>query len=239
MTTTLKNSSLSALLSDCNTSDEEKEIFAKNAQILKDIYADSLTKFISKDIPKNYISYDLLRNYIGFAYRDVLQETGNVGIKNDTTTLMLNTIANALTTHEIKKNVLLNGALGTGKTTALKAAHKALQKAYNENYSNTLSVYMTATQIGRMNHQDLEKLINVSNLFIDDLGIEPASVNSYGTNYNPITEILMERYGKKRSRTIISTNLIGEQIKDKYSEQVLSRIKECYQIINISQSLYR
>ena len=73
-------------------------------------------------------------------------------------------------------------------------------------------------------------------LCFDDLGDE-REINHYGNRINLMAEVLKERYvNVPHNRTMVTTNLTPEQIKEKYGERVYSRMREMFNIIPIAGS---
>ncbi len=118
-------------------------------------------------------------------------------------------------------NLYLSGESGTGKTCyASSIAGELIEKGH-------LVVYRTAWQLMKDvkeamygNNQDLTDLLLDSDLLIiDDLGTEMNSELSKTEMFNIINGRLL-----KRKKVIVSTNLGLNEIKDKYSERLSSRI---------------
>ena len=130
-------------------------------------------------------------------------------------------------------NLLFQGNTGIGKTFFSNCIAKELLD------SGHSVIYFTAFQLfdilsKGVFEKDAEALLAHQNIFdcdlliIDDLGTELA--NSFTTSQ--LFLCLNERILRKKS-TIISTNLNLAQIRDMYSERVLSRISNSYTIIKL------
>jgi DNA replication protein DnaC len=124
-----------------------------------------------------------------------------------------------------KKNIVLYGATGTGKTYCAKIIAEKL-KAQN------FRVYFTSAYnlIKRMRENSFgadtatDKDFFASDLLIiDDLGTEPEHKNSDEYLYT----VLSERYENDKP-LIITTNLSPEQIFDKYDQRIAGRIFDKY-----------
>lgn len=131
-------------------------------------------------------------------------------------------------------NILIYGEVGLGKTfltnciakAILDRGHKVLYLSATELYQDILSPYL-------MNQEnslaDLYKYVyNCDLLIIDDLGTE--MINSFTkTNF---FEIINQRIIRGKS-TIISTNLELMDLKNKYTERIMSRIIAEYTVFQI------
>lgn len=131
-------------------------------------------------------------------------------------------------------NILIYGEVGLGKTfltnciakAVLDKGHQVLYLSSNELFKNVLSPYL-------MNQEkslaDLYKYVyNCELLIIDDLGTE--LTNSFVTSN--LFEIINQRNISGKS-TLISSNLGLKDLKDRYSERIMSRIIESYTVFNI------
>ena len=65
-------------------------------------------------------------------------------------------------------------------------------------------------------------------MFIDDLGKEPHSVTTFGTQTMPMEDLLSIRYDK-RSITLATANLRIDDFK--YSKSIKERMKEMFNVI--------
>lgn len=124
-----------------------------------------------------------------------------------------------------KKNVVLIGATGTGKTylagctasAVIKKGYNAIMLssfALNNIFLNYHSLFSADRQVG------MDALINCDLLIIDDLGAEQ-NIKNVTVNY--LLNLLNER-NMRESSTIITTNLSSDEILSRYNERVYSRI---------------
>lgn len=133
-----------------------------------------------------------------------------------------------------KENLLLTGQTGLGKTFLCNCIAKEL-------LDNGFTVlYFTAPQLfklfeeSRFHREDMEDdskdmlstLFDVDMLIIDDLGTESISTITVSDLFN----VINSRYLNQTS-TIISTNLTFGQLKDRYSERIVSRIIGQYTLL--------
>lgn len=130
------------------------------------------------------------------------------------------------------KGLLYFGPAGTGKTFASRVIRGF------DNYR-----LFSATEIVHYyNSPDDKKLMmknfqyKYANIVIDDLGTEEG-ISDYGVKFELLEKILTFRHElfiRRGYRTIITTNLTGEQLKARYGERVYSRLHQMCQLINAS-----
>lgn len=62
-------------------------------------------------------------------------------------------------------------------------------------------------------------------LAIEDMGREPLQVLSYGNAYSPVTDLIEARYNRQLF-TVITTNLTGPEIRERYRQRLADRFNE-------------
>lgn len=136
--------------------------------------------------------------------------------------------------NEEKNNILFLGNAGVGKTFL---SHCIAYELMNEGFT---VLYLTSFQLfdllkqhafQKENHPSItsmEHLLGCDLLIIDDLGTELNNSFVSSQLFLCMNERLLRNKG-----TIISTNLSLGQLSKAYSERILSRIMEHYQILNI------
>lgn len=74
-------------------------------------------------------------------------------------------------------------------------------------------------------------------LVIDDLGTENEDFMQYGQRANPIAELLEKRYDlsfhRDRVRTIVTSNLTDQQLKERYGFRVFDRLREMFAVVTV------
>lgn len=132
-----------------------------------------------------------------------------------------------------KNNILFLGNAGVGKTFLSHCiAYELINQAYTVLYLTSFQLFDLLKQ--HAFHRDYEEpssldhLLGCDLLIIDDLGTELN--NSFVSSQ--LFLCMNERLLRKKA-TIISTNLSLGQLSQSYSERILSRIMESYQILNI------
>ncbi len=127
--------------------------------------------------------------------------------------------------HEFTINapsLLLLGATGTGKThLSLAIAKQVTEQGYNVIYGSMQPLLrkLESEHFGRAEGDSESQLIDCDLLILDDLGMEFDSPFNRVSLYNILNARLLE--GKP---TVISTNLSHSAIKERYGEQIASRI---------------
>ncbi len=131
-------------------------------------------------------------------------------------------------------NILIYGETGLGKTfltnciakELLDSGHSVLYLSANELFETVLSGFL----MNQKNElEDLYRYIyNSELLIIDDLGTE--LTNNFVLSQ--LFEIINKREINGKS-TLISTNLTMKQLRDRYSERIMSRIIANYTVFNI------
>jgi DNA replication protein DnaC len=134
---------------------------------------------------------------------------------------LLNTYCNKFPDTK-KKNIVMLGATGTGKTYCAKVIADKLKimKEYSVHFTSAYNLIkrMRENSFGADTQTDID-FFATDLLIIDDLGAEPDHKNSDEYLYT----VLSERYENDKSM-IITTNLSTEQILNKYDQRIAGRI---------------
>lgn len=169
----------------------------------------------------------------GREFKATAETTRNIGI-----------VAEWLTDQSKPFGLMLCGKVGNGKTTMLNAIKRCIHFCTdNESYQsqcehslnriNSTELYgMAKDPIGFGNVQGAKLLA------IDDLGCEPAEVMDYGNIIAPAVELLSYRY-EHRLMTIVTTNLLPRQIREKYGDRIADRFNEMMFRIVFNNETYR
>ena len=75
-------------------------------------------------------------------------------------------------------------------------------------------------------------------LAIEDMGREPVEVMSYGNVLNPVIDLLEYRYNQQLF-TLITTNLIPQEIRERYGNRIADRFNEMLDILIFRNKTYR
>ena len=134
------------------------------------------------------------------------------------------------------QNLFLYGTVGTGKSFLSGCvAQELLESGHSVIYFSsiglfdTLARYSFNTKLKESLYNFYEDLYNCELIIIDDLGTEVT--NSFISSQ--LFSCLNERHMRRRS-TIISTNLSLEELRDRYSDRVFSRITSNYTLCKLT-----
>lgn len=90
----------------------------------------------------------------------------------------------------------------------------------------------------KLNFKDFIRLSRTEMLAIDDLGTEPTEVMDYGNISYPLIDLLTQRY-ELQLFTIITTNLTGQAIREKYGDRIADRLNEMMERVGFDNPSYR
>jgi len=136
-------------------------------------------------------------------------------------------------------NLFFNGAPGLGKTfLSACIARVVAEKGYSVVYEMAGALFsrFEDAKFGRTDdtdtaRQEIKRYMECDLLILDDLGTEMTTVFIISALYELINTRLIT--GKK---TIISSNLTTDELKRKYSEQIMSRLEGEYQVLTFRGS---
>ncbi len=133
--------------------------------------------------------------------------------------------------HPESPSILMMGSTGLGKThLSLAIANEAIKKNYHVLYGSTQDFFVKIQNefFGKSKTgEDTTSLIaNTDLLVLDDLGAEYESSFNASTFYNLINSRLSHK-----KPTIISTNLSIQELQDRYSNRVVSRLISLYKTL--------
>lgn len=138
--------------------------------------------------------------------------------------------------NKVPTNLLLFGTVGCGKSFLSGCvAHEIIEAGYSVIYYSAISLFdnLAKETFNSKNKDELynmyDYLYNCDLLIIDDLGTETS--NSFVSSQ--LFALINERKLRKKS-TIISTNLSLEEIRERYSDRILSRIASEYTVCKLS-----
>lgn len=160
-------------------------------------------------------------------------------IVNDNTTPLIKAICFFLSEDERfeselefshSKGLLIRGVSGLGKT--------HLVKCVEANELNPVLI-QSMIEITDQVKAEGEYSLNMAGrkvLYLDDVGTEESPVKHYGTNVNWFKDFLEIYYskGKPFRNLMISTNLSFQQIEDKYGFRVRSRMKDLFNVVDVT-----
>ena len=201
-----------------------------------------LNRLKGKSIPNHSklpIDEDVCKQGLLCAFETGVERGFHQYISNGQQQEQLGAVAHWLTSHEKKWGVLLNGIPGNGKTTTLFAIRKVVDALELEDPNpisedKVLGFWIkTAKELCEVAVKDkkaFEQYKRAALLGIDELGLEPTVVSSYGNDYTPIIDLLAYRY-ESRLATIMTTNIRNADIRPKYGDRIADRLNEMCDII--------
>jgi DNA replication protein DnaC len=183
------------------------------------------------------ISEAFVKECLTMTYKQYIESEGITMIDDVNTTSAIAKSAQWLC-GGLKCGLLLYGTIGSGKTTLARAITTT---SYVLSNKNILPLNINAIDVARCCEADKDtykQYLQQEMLLIDDMGCEPTSVKSYGTEYTPLIELLYKRLDK-RLLTLITTNLSLRLIADTYGLRVWDRMKQMFVGVEFKNKSYR
>ncbi|MGL5914026.1 MAG: AAA family ATPase [Bacteroidales bacterium] len=177
------------------------------------------------------------------AYLHQVQSRGCIYQQNSNVEHFIEKAAKWLVDESAKFGLLIYGTVGNGKTTLARAICNTIKVLYYSEWSlDRKSVSITSAldlSKNAMENKDLfEKLKNSEMLFIDDIGLEPRIVKSWGNDFTPLVEVLIHRY-ERQLFTIATSNLCDKDFEPQYGERVSDRMKEMFDRLPFQEKSFR
>lgn len=164
-------------------------------------------------------------------------------VLDDKTKDNINQFVSYLTEGSSKFGVMFSGICGNGKTTMLYAFQNLLNylngKCLLEGNMNGI-IIIDAKEIAweAKDMKWLNALKQKPMLAIEDMGREPVEVLEYGNVLNPVIDLLEYRYNEQLF-TIITTNLIPKEIRERYGNRIADRFNEMFDRVIFENMTYR
>ena len=124
-----------------------------------------------------------------------------------------------------RHGVIVSGEYGCGKTSAMNVL-------LSHPYWTAPSVFdlNNPDDVAKLNYADhpvaMDYIFNTSNaVLLDDLGAESV-VNEYGVKRDYVSEFISRIHLNKNIRLFITTNLRGDELAERYSGRIVSRLKD-------------
>ena len=147
--------------------------------------------------------------------------------------------------YSLHKGIMLVGKIGTGKSTLMDvfARYCKLFLPHHKyifiDVRRVANHFMTEGNLDKYTYNLIKPRLSyerkpTTNYCFDDLGTEAENVKFYGTEIDPIRELLMDRYNLFKSHGIIThatTNLDFAHLKERYGERLASRMREMFNFI--------
>ena len=129
------------------------------------------------------------------------------------------------------KGLLLYGNCGRGKSLLERYAIPALFRGFPR---KIFSVVDCGSQ-----QYNIDDTISQKFIALDDIGVEVDRVE-YGTRRNSVVEVINQAQDNPNTMLIMSSNLSGEAIRDRYGDRIYDRVKYlCRRVAFNGQSLRR
>lgn len=210
-----------------------------------------MSAIIKRQITVDRFRFDLTPqkafDLLAACYRITVESRRRTFCDDPYVTEAIKEFAEYITAPTPKFGVMLCGPCGNGKSTMLYAFQKALNYLNARGHFSFLSEafkvgieIVDANEISIMSN-DYIKIRNLrsrSMLAIDDLGKEPAEVLSFGNVLSPVVDLLEYRY-QHQLFTAITTNLVPDELQDKYGVRIADRFNEMLQPIVFQDVNYR
>ena len=144
---------------------------------------------------------------------------------------------------DYKPGLMLFGSVGSGKSTLARAIVRLigfLYDRYDLGSERRCSVTCcSALDLSRIAADDIGKIQQfkfTKLLYLDDVGMEQATVKNWGNEFSPVVELLYYRYDYQKF-TIITSNLKGDQFRERYGERIGDRMLEMFDCLEFDQAL--
>lgn len=126
--------------------------------------------------------------------------------------------------------MVLYGTPGTGKSTYMRAVERAARMAHDTDSPRPSIRWEKASDLGYLlknNPEGWDAVKKCKLLLLDDIGFsgEAEVVNNYGVIARPVTELIEFRYDAQL-HTVMTTNLLRKELREKYGERIWSRLCE-------------
>lgn len=155
----------------------------------------------------------------------------------------LNTLGQKM---DLTKGIFLFGSVGVGKTRVMELFQSnklqcyqvvSCRKIVSEFIKNGDEVILPLSTQSYHFAKSIDNFWQESmGMCFDDLGTESDSAQNYGNRRNVLEQIILDRYDNHLPfhQTHITSNLTPAMIKDRYGDRVNSRMREMFNLIEIS-----
>jgi len=178
---------------------------------------------------------------VHFEPKFVIDEFNKIAFKE----LLLYFTGNEEFSGDLNKGILLIGEIGTGKSLIFK-----IFKYYTMNIirTNSFQMHSSIDIVDNVNTYGSEYLQQYSHnldgskphpirCYIDDLATVHEKIMHYGTEMNVIEQLISLRYNifeKYGTLTHSSSNIYPSEMKDRYDMRIIDRMKEMFNIIELT-----
>lgn len=175
-------------------------------------------------------------------YTNEIESRGGTVIFDDETKRHLRKASTWLVS-TTKPGLMLFGKVGNGKSTLARAIGRLIELVYASDGFRDRKVLQSVSALelaalAKDNPLKFQELKNSELLAIDDVGVEPSIVKSWGNEISPFTEIIYYRY-EKQLFTILTSNLTVYDIGGRYGPRVADRFTEMFDFMAFNGDSYR
>lgn len=183
-------------------------------------------------------AYDLLLA----AYMAEVEYRHREFVDDDATRENIRSVAEFVTSEGCKFGIMFCGVCGNGKTTLMYALQNVINAVNDAGGfdGKTGMKIAEAKEVAQAanNAKEFRALKSQPMLAIEDMGREPAEVLNFGNVLNPVVDLIEYRYDNQLF-TAITTNLTGEQIREKYGKRIADRFNEMLHVVIFKNNSYR
>lgn len=175
-------------------------------------------------------------------YEAEVQKRGVKCEMDDLTKRRVRQAAKWLCGDNFKPSLMLYGRVGSGKSTLARAIVRLIGFLYDRYEMGDRRCSVTccsALDLSRIAAEDISRIQQYKYtklLFLDDMGMEQATVKNWGNEFSPVVELLYYRYDFQKF-TIITSNLKGDQFRERYGDRIGDRMLEMFNTIEFDQTL--
>lgn len=196
-------------------------------------------RFKISDVPQEDIE-----TMLSMCYKAEVQKRGGV-FQYDAQTKERCKLAAKWLCNDCKPGLMLYGRVGSGKSTLARAICRLIGYLYDRyelGQDRRCSVLVqSALDLSKAamdtdNNGTFNRIKFTKMLFLDDVGVEPATVKSWGNEFSPVVELIYYRYDFQKF-TIITSNLKGDEFRQRYGDRVGDRMLEMFDAIEFNQTL--
>lgn len=163
-------------------------------------------------------------------------------VNDEQTRENIRSLAEFVTSEGSKFGIMFCGVCGNGKTTLMYALQNVINAVNNAGGfdGKTEMMIADAKEIAQTANsvKEFRALKSQGMLAIEDMGREPAEVLNFGNVLNPVVDLIEYRYDNQLF-TAITTNLTGEQIREKYGKRIADRFNEMLHVVIFKNNSYR
>lgn len=202
-----------------------------------------LRQRITKGRFKFNMTEEQARDLLLAAYKAEVVRRHRTFEETEETKGVISKLAGILTRQTEKFGILFCGTCGNGKTTTVYALSSAIEmlsraKMLDDGYKG-LRIVNSGDVLRLAQDEDRFRLLkNEELLAIDDMGREATEIMDYGNRVAPMTDLLEYRYDRQLF-TLVTTNLIPKEIREKYGARIADRFNEMMNVLIFEHPTYR